>query len=195
MRDVAACGLDEEEFRAFHAKTARPLRAYLVRLCRDRALADDVLQDAYLRFLSARLPPADDEAHRRNYLYRIATNLVRDHFRREKARGRGYATGDGHGHGDDRDRGHDHAGWPEAIDRIAADGRLAEQVATRRDVTRELDRLKPKERQMLWLAYVERFSHKEIAEIVGFTPGSIRPLLFRAKQKLADLLRKRGVTV
>jgi RNA polymerase sigma-70 factor (ECF subfamily) len=175
MQDIAACGLDEEQFRAFHAKTARPLRAYLVRLCRDRALADDVLQDAYLRFLSARLPPESDDARRRNYLYRIATNLLRDHFRRRKARG--------------------DADWPEAIDEIAADDRAAEQFATGRDVTRELDRLKPKERQMLWLAYVERFSHKEIAEIVGFTPGSVRPLLFRAKQKLAGLLRKRGVKV
>lgn len=176
MPDTAACGLDEEEFRAFHGKTARPLRAYLVRLCRDRALADDVLQEAYLRFLSASLPVVCDDSHRRNYLYRIATNLLRDHFRRQKARG-------------DVD-------WTDTIDETAmADDRTAAQFQARHDVTRELDRLKPKERQLLWLAYVERFSHKEIAEIVGFTPGSVRPLLFRARQKLAELLRARGVKV
>lgn len=173
MADVAACGLTEEEFRAFHDRTARPLRAYLARLSRDRALAEDLLQDAYLRFLAARLPAEADEAHRRNYLYRIATNLLRDHMRQRKARGDLYA--------------------PDAVEQAAADDRAAEQFAVRRDLTRALDRLKPKERQLLWLAYVERFSHKEIAAMVGFTPDSVRPLLFRARHKLADLLRKRGL--
>jgi RNA polymerase sigma-70 factor (ECF subfamily) len=173
MRDRAACGMDEEEFRAFHGKTARPLRAYLVRLSRDRALADDVLQEAYLRLLAARLPPEADADRRRNYLYRIATNLLRDHFRREKA------------HGDEA--------RSDALDDVPGRDRTAEEFETRRDVTRALDRLKPKERQLLWLAYVERFSHKEIAAIVGFKPDSVRPLLFRARQKLADLLRRHGL--
>ena len=63
----------------------------------------------------------------------------------------------------------------------------------RRDVAAALGRLKPRERQVLWLAYVEGSSHKEIAEIAGVRAPSVRLLLFRARRKLADLLRKRGV--
>ena len=53
--------------------------------------------------------------------------------------------------------------------------------------------MKPGERQMLWLAYVEGSSHKEIAEIVGTREQSVRTLLFRARRKLTSLLRARGL--
>jgi RNA polymerase sigma-70 factor, ECF subfamily len=46
---------------------------------------------------------------------------------------------------------------------------------------------------LLWLAYVEGSSHKEIGEIVGLRSASVRLLLFRARRKLAGLLRRRGV--
>ena len=46
---------------------------------------------------------------------------------------------------------------------------------------------------MLWLAYVEGCSHKEIAGVVGLKAASVRLLLFRARQKLAALLRERGL--
>jgi DNA-directed RNA polymerase specialized sigma24 family protein len=40
---------------------------------------------------------------------------------------------------------------------------------------------------------VEGSSHREISEIVQLKEGSIRPLLFRARRKLASLLRSTGV--
>jgi RNA polymerase sigma-70 factor, ECF subfamily len=48
--------------------------------------------------------------------------------------------------------------------------------------------LKSRERQLLWLAYVEGSSHKEIADSTGLKAGSIRLLLFRARRKLAGLI-------
>jgi len=52
--------------------------------------------------------------------------------------------------------------------------------------------MKMRECQLLWLAYAEGFSHREIAQITALREGSIRPLLFRARQKLAALLRAAG---
>jgi RNA polymerase sigma-70 factor (ECF subfamily) len=53
--------------------------------------------------------------------------------------------------------------------------------------------MKPRERELLWLGHVERFSHKEIARIMDLKPGSIRLLLFRARKKLAEKLREAGL--
>src|SRR6476469_2798372 len=75
--------LDEESFRRFYEKTARPVWAYLARLTGDPHAADDLLQEAFYRFVRAAAPHENDD-HRKNSLYRIATNLARDHQRRSK---------------------------------------------------------------------------------------------------------------
>jgi RNA polymerase sigma-70 factor (ECF subfamily) len=48
--------------------------------------------------------------------------------------------------------------------------------------------LKPRARQLLWLAYVEGMSHAEIAAVTGLSALSIRLLLFRARRQAAGLL-------
>ena len=66
----------------------------------------------------------------------------------------------------------------------------ADQVEHRSELAHAFQHLKPRERELLWLAYVEGSSHKEIAEVSGLRENSIRPLLFRARQKLASVLRR-----
>ena len=55
-----------------------------------------------------------------------------------------------------------------------------------------LDRMKTAERNLLWLAYVEGFSHREIGAIAGYAENSVRPLLHRTKQRLLRLLSADG---
>src|SRR5437660_12909553 len=73
--------MDEDAFRLFYEQTARPLFAYLLQVSGRRHIADDLLQESYCRLLSAKLP-AMDEAQTKSYLFRIATNLLRDRWRR-----------------------------------------------------------------------------------------------------------------
>src|SRR6478672_13573293 len=75
--------MDEETFRAFYERTARSVWSYLSRLTGDPQAADDLLQETYYRFLRADVR-WDSEAHRRAYLFRIATNLARDRYRRAR---------------------------------------------------------------------------------------------------------------
>src|SRR5881296_655839 len=75
--------MDEDAFRLFYERTARPVWAYLARMTGDARQADDLLQEAYYRLLRAKAP-YDSDAHRRNYLFRIATNLVHDIRRRPR---------------------------------------------------------------------------------------------------------------
>jgi RNA polymerase sigma-70 factor, ECF subfamily len=162
--------MDEESFRIVYKRTARPLWGYLARVSGDPALADDLLQECYCRFLSLENPP-QEEAHRKNYLFRIATNLLRDHWR---------AT---HRHGETA---------IEAADIPSQDHEVA-NVPLRSDLGHALAKLKPRERQLLWLAYAEGASHREIAKTSGMKEASIRPLLFRARQKLLALIGGAGL--
>jgi RNA polymerase sigma-70 factor (ECF subfamily) len=54
-----------------------------------------------------------------------------------------------------------------------------------------LARMRPRDRQILWLAHAEGYSHREIAEITGLASASIRLMLFRARRKIARLLQNR----
>jgi RNA polymerase sigma-70 factor (ECF subfamily) len=156
--------MDEDAFRAFYDRTARGLWAYLSRITGDRQLADDLLQETYYRFLRARRPYEND-VHRRNSLFRIATNLATD-IRRKPL----------------------HGTLPEPDDLRAQEGDAAGRAAACVDVRRALGELKPRERSLLWLAYAQGASHREIAEVLGLKTGSIKLLLFRARRKMANLL-------
>jgi len=72
-----ALAMDEDAFRAFYDRTAGPLWGYLSRISGDRQTADDLLQESYYRLLKSGAS-FESDTHRRNYLYRIATNLVHD---------------------------------------------------------------------------------------------------------------------
>jgi RNA polymerase sigma-70 factor (ECF subfamily) len=73
--------------------------------------------------------------------------------------------------------------------------RTGEKINLRTDLSRIFQNLKPRERQILWLAYVEGSTHREIAETVGVKTASIKILLFRARRKLARILRDKGFVV
>src|ERR1035438_7695614 len=77
--------MDEDAFRAFYERTARGVWAYLARVTGDRQVADDLLQETFYRFLRT-AATYENEAHRRNSLYRIATNVARDARRRSLIR-------------------------------------------------------------------------------------------------------------
>jgi RNA polymerase sigma-70 factor (ECF subfamily) len=72
--------MDEAAFEAFYRKTAGSIWAYIYRMTGDAAMADDLLQKTFFRFLRSNPPIADDD-HLRRYVYKTATNLVFDHFR------------------------------------------------------------------------------------------------------------------
>jgi RNA polymerase sigma-70 factor (ECF subfamily) len=67
-----------------------------------------------------------------------------------------------------------------------------ESIAAQQVLSSAFPLLRPRERQLLWLAYAEGASHREIAQITGLRETSIRLLLFRAKHKLAGIVRKQA---
>jgi RNA polymerase sigma-70 factor (ECF subfamily) len=145
------------------------LWSYLHRVSGDAALADDILQETYYRFLCSSLA-APDEARMKSYLYKIATNLLKDHWRKQKREQRRALEGN-----------------PEQATTV--DGAQAHKVE------QALEALNLQERTLLWLAYVEGNRHSEIAQSLGLKEKSIRVLLFRARRKLANMLRQEDSSV
>ena len=158
--------MDSDAFAGFYERSAPALRAYLVRVSGNSALADDLTQESYLRFLCATCPEGGEVNYRR-YLYRIATNLLRDHWRRPKA-----------------------ACMEEVPERLLAARDELSRIESQAALDPAMARMRPRERQLLWLAHAEGYSHREIAEITGLNAAGIRLLLFRARRKIARLLRK-----
>jgi len=156
--------MDEDAFRAFYERTAPSLWGYLARISGSRELAEDLLQESYYRLLKTR-DGFENDAHRRNYLFRIATNLAHDARRGTLARLLERTV---------------------PLSDVAADDSSTPERRT--DVQRALGQLKPRERALLWLAYAQGSSHSEIAGILGLKTGSIKQLLFRARRKMAALL-------
>jgi RNA polymerase sigma-70 factor, ECF subfamily len=162
--------MDEVRFEGFYRRVSPPLWSYIHRLTGDAAAADDILQKAFIRFLTASPAPLTDE-HRRRWIFRTATNLALDHFRQTK-RERGRAE--------------------------AMAGRDALRYAVPRDpgqldMMETFRQLKPRERALLWLAHVEEEAHEDIGEALGVKRGSVKVLLFRARRRLLELLASKGI--
>ena len=156
--------LTEHAFGEFYRRHARAVWTYVYRVTGDAADADDIVQEAFLRLFQADGVPTDDEGLRR-YTFRIAGNLIADRWRRRKR---------------------DERRAPEPVH--------VDQAGKRDiDVARIFSELKPRERALLWLAYIEGHAHDEIAESLRVGRSSVKVMLSRARTRLRDLLVARGV--
>lgn len=155
--------MDEQAFNALYEATAKPLWRYIARMSGRQDVADEFLQECYFRLLrSGRSEMKLSDA--RPYLFRIASNLLHDRWRRS---------------GDLQfEDGNDPATETHPEKAL--------------DASRMLHLLKPRARQLLWLAYMEGMTHREIATVTGLNVMSVRILLLRARQDARALLTWKG---
>ena len=117
---------------------------------------------------SGRMPELQPQALK-NYVYRIAANLVNDHLRQRKQL--------------------PESSLDQAAELQALPGDLHSAAW---DVSRAFRELSDRQQTLLWLAYVEEWEHAEIAQALKLGNKSIRTLLLRAREKMTSLLKKRG---
>jgi len=160
----------EEDFTALYRQLAAPLAAYARRTLGSAEEAHDVVQETFYRYLRAELPAGTDPEVARPYLYRTASHLMRDRWRRGKRELR----------------------WREAHPEPRPEPPRDRTLAS--DLDRALGRLKPRDRALLWLAHVEGASHREIAAALAIGEASVRVLLFRARKRFEAVLAEHGFT-
>ena len=174
---------DPEAFRALVVRTQRKVYAVALGIVKDRDLAWDVAQEAFVR-VHAHLGDFKGESSFSTWVLRIASHLAIDAVRKERTSAK-----------EDIDEVHD----PDVAQ--GGEGILAtslgndpQQNLLRRELaakmTQALAQLPEKHRTILVLREVEGLSYEELAERLGIPKGTVMSRLFHARTKMQALLRE-----
>ncbi|MCP5070004.1 MAG: sigma-70 family RNA polymerase sigma factor [bacterium] len=175
---LAFAGGDESAFDALFDRWAGRLLRFLERMVKDSAVAEELLQESFLRVHRAkdRYRP---EARFSTWLYTIAGNVARNELRRPFRRSPHEST--------ERDL----EGDAVPLVLVSTEPATDDVVEARRQgdaVEVALAQLPERQRAALWLASVEGLSYSEVAEALDTTEKSVKALVHRGRTALARQL-------
>lgn len=160
----------DREFEELYAEHAQPLFGFLVYRTGDRALSEDLLGETFERALRARRQFDPRRGSRKNWLYTIALNALRDHARRRAAEERAYER--------TAADGPEEAGERDALDALHDRDRLARALAT----------LTAEEREAIGLRFGADMTVPEIARLKRRKLTTVEGRVYRALRKLSAAL-------
>lgn len=166
---------DDGALAALFRRWSSPLLRYLERMVGDAAVAEDLVQETFLRVHRARERYAPD-ARFSTWLYTIANHLALNELRRPR-RQREHRSVD-----EDED-----GRAPLVL--VGEPPRTEERIDARRvgtAVEAALAELPERQRAALWLSAVEGLSYAEIASSLGTSEKSVKALVHRARVALVD---------
>jgi RNA polymerase sigma-70 factor (ECF subfamily) len=172
-----------EAFDALFERWATRLLRFLIRMVKDPAVAEELVQETFLRVHRAR-DRYSPEAKFSTWLYTIAGNAARNELRRPFRR-------HVHESADEEREGASlelESGAP-ATDLVVHTRRVGDTVEA------ALAHLPERQRAALWLCAVEGFSYAEIAETLDTTEKSVKALVHRARVALAKHVTSEGEPV
>jgi RNA polymerase sigma-70 factor (ECF subfamily) len=147
------------------------LRRYARALMRNRAAADDLVQDCLERAVSRWHQRGDGSV--RAWLFAILHNLAVDQFRKASSRGK-------------------HVTIDETTEGYFGEAATQEQRLMYQDVMNKLARLPEEQRSVLLLVGVEDLSYADAAKVLGIPVGTVMSRLSRARERLQQEIE--GVT-
>jgi RNA polymerase sigma-70 factor, ECF subfamily len=150
------------------------------RMVRDRALAEDLAQEAFVRAFD-RLASYNPQHRFAGWFFQILHHVTIDHLRRKRLPTVSLDELEAAGH----------TGLPT---RAAADSPVvqAEHAALARALESALADVRPEYREAVVLRYRENLPVHEIADVMGVPVGTVKTYLFRARKELASILTNRG---
>ncbi|MEN8154184.1 MAG: RNA polymerase sigma factor [Acidobacteriota bacterium] len=166
--EKAQNNLLKESFKIFYEKHALGFRNFIRKSCGgDEGLADDIFQESFFRMIRS-APEGLNEYQLRSYLYKTGVRLIIDD-KREKRSAKLFIP---------------ETGYEESRD---------EQKTLSIDMEKIFSLLTVRERSLLWLAYVEGYSHREISEMIDVREKSLKVILFRIRKKFVSILRDNDI--
>ena len=180
-----ACQGQESAFRELVHRYERPVFSLIYRMVRDRALAEDIAQETFVKVLNG-IGSYRPEFKFSSWIFKIANNAAIDHLRKK--------------HLDTLSLdGSPHAGTPEEMGATAlqvgdtAESPLDELLA--RDlggaIDRAIARLRPQYRACIIMRHVEGYSYEEIAQTLDLPLGTVKTYIHRARNELREYLEDR----
>ena len=174
---------DRAAFARLYERTSGHLFAVLLRVQRDRAQAEDLLQEVYVNVWRAAAGFDAARSQPLTWLTSIARNRAIDSLRRTQTQPQLLST--------TRDDDDDDA-TPDAVERAAdaAPGplELLDRACDARQLTHCIDGLSAPQRQSVALAFYDGLSHAEVAEHLRQPLGTVKSWLRRALQSLKQCL-------
>jgi len=165
----------EEGARALYRAYGDELYRFTLTRLKDPALAEEVVQDVFLRAWRHRDRFDPQRASQRTWLFEIARNLTTDAYRRRSVRPLSMANGTA---GPEPEQPGDPYG--EAVDRWQIEAALAA--------------LRPEHREVIQLVHFEGLSLDEAAGRAQIPVGTVKSRCFYALRSLRDILAEAGAT-
>jgi len=172
----------EGAFRELLTRYERPVFSLVYRMVRDRTLAEDLAQEAFIRAFGA-IDSYDSRYKFSNWIFKIANNHTIDYLRKRKL-----DTVSIHGS--------PHASTPEEESRttlvLQSGGESpldhVENQELGGQIERAIGELRPEYRAVILLRHVEGHSYEEIAEILDLPLGTVKTYLHRGRGELKERL-------
>ncbi len=189
---LSFCEGDDTAFDALFARWSQPLLHYVQRILGEPALAEEVVQEAFLRVYRAR-DRYKAEARFSTWLYRIGTNLALNELRRAVRKQPHWRIEEGYGEQDGDGMSDQGSASRFGVVRNLESKELPsdERVDTDRKMERvetALAKLPERQRAALWLSSVDGLSYGEVAQVLDTTEKSVKSLVHRGRQTLAQLV-------
>jgi len=172
----------ELAFRELVRRYERPVFSLVFRMVRDRELAEDLAQDAFIKVLN-HIDRYSPEFKFSSWLFKIANNVAIDHLRRRRIDtisidGSPHAASASEIEASTLDIGSDQEN---ALDEMEAKelGSAIEQA---------IARLRPEYRSCIMLRHVEGRSYEEIAATLDLPLGTVKTYIHRARHELREAL-------
>jgi RNA polymerase sigma-70 factor (ECF subfamily) len=172
----AFCDGDESAFDVLFRRWSGRVLRFLERMIRERAVAEDLLQETFLRVHRARAK-WEPSARFSTWLFTIAANLALNELRRPFRRSLHEST-----ESDRESASRELAAEAPAVDEVVHARRLGGEVE------RGLASLPERQRAALWLTAVEGLSYAEVAALLETSPQSVKALVHRGRSALAEQL-------
>ncbi len=171
---------DRRALETLYERHKQALLGFLARLVGDRALAEEVFQEVWVKVLVHIDGYRESGATFRAWLFRIGSNTAVDRMRRETLR-RGPSLDAPRVHGDRR--------WIDTVESdLPGPAREGEARAMLSDLSAALARLNDGQRAAILLRHQQGMSYAEVARSLGVAEGTAKTMVHRGVNKLRDLL-------
>ncbi|MCI4463294.1 MAG: sigma-70 family RNA polymerase sigma factor [Caldisericum sp.] len=140
----------------------------VLQVCHDRALAEDVVLDAYL-YAFKYIKNFKGESSIKTWLYRIARNTLYKHLNRIQ-----------------------NVEYRDDVSKLKDEKASFLESDTKELLYEALEKLDIDEREIITLVDVEGLSYEEVSEILGVPLGTVKSRLARVRDKLRAILKDMG---